>query len=70
MERFIRGDSSRHTGGNGLGLSIAKDLSKLNGGTLSIQIDGDLFVAKIKLDNIKLLWYSKLPKRIITFWKL
>lgn len=69
MERFIRGDSSRHTGGNGLGLSIAKDLSKLNGGTLSIQIDGDLFVAKIKLDNIKLLWYSKLPKRIITFWK-
>lgn len=55
MERFIRGDSSGHTGGNGLGLSIAKDLSKLNGGTLSIQIDGDLFVAKIKLDNIKLL---------------
>ena len=55
MERFIRGDSSRHTSGNGLGLSIAKDLSKLNGGTLSIQIDGDLFVAKIKLDNIKLL---------------
>ena len=55
MERFIRGDSSRHTAGNGLGLSIAKDLSKLNGGTLSIQIDGDLFVAKIKLDNIKLL---------------
>ena len=55
MERFIRGDSSRHMGGNGLGLSIAKDLSKLNGGTLSIQIDGDLFVAKIKLDNIKLL---------------
>lgn len=55
MERFIRGDSSRHMGGNGLGLSIAKDLSKLNGGTLSIQIDGDLFVTKIKLDNIKLL---------------
>lgn len=55
MERFIRGDSSRHMGGNGLGLSIAKDLSKLNGGTLSIQIDGDLFVAKLKLDNIKLL---------------
>lgn len=55
MERFIRGDSSRHTGGSGLGLSIAKDLSKLNGGTLSIQIDGDLFVAKLNLDNIKLL---------------
>lgn len=49
MERFIRGDSSRHTGGNGLGLSIAKDLCKINGGTLSIEIDGDLFVAKIEL---------------------
>lgn len=79
MERFIRGDSSRHTGGNGLGLSIAKDLSKLNGGTLKIEIDGDLFVSRLELplkllkkwffylDNAKLLWYSKLPKRIIAF---
>lgn len=49
MERFIRGDSSRHTGGNGLGLSIAKDLSKLNGGTLKIEIDGDLFVSRLEL---------------------
>lgn len=49
MERFIRGDSSRYTGGNGLGLSIAKDLSKLNGGTLKIEIDGDLFVSRLEL---------------------
>ena len=49
MERFIRGDSSRHTGGNGLGLSIAKDLSKLNGGTLKIEIDSDLFVSRLEL---------------------
>lgn len=61
MERFIRGDSSRHTGGNGLGLSIAKDLSKLNGGTLKIEIDGDLFVSRLELP-LKLFkkWFSTL----------
>ena len=42
-ERFVRGDVSRHTEGSGLGLSIAKDLTALQGGTLEIQIDGDLF---------------------------
>lgn len=43
MERFVRGDSSRHTEGSGLGLSIAGNLVELMGGTFQIQIDGDLF---------------------------
>lgn len=43
MERFVRGDSSRHTEGSGLGLSIAKNLAALQGGNLRINIDGDLF---------------------------
>jgi len=43
MERFVRGDSSRNTEGNGLGLSIAKNLAELQGGKLNIEIDGDLF---------------------------
>lgn len=43
MERFVRGDSSRHTEGSGLGLSIAKNLTALQGGNLRINIDGDLF---------------------------
>lgn len=43
MERFVRGDSSRHTEGSGLGLSIAKNLMELMGGHFEIQIDGDLF---------------------------
>lgn len=45
MERFVRGDSSRNTEGNGLGLSIAKSLAELQKGSLSISIDGDLFKA-------------------------
>lgn len=43
MERFTRGDAARSTEGSGLGLSIAKDLVRLQGGTFGIQLDGDLF---------------------------
>ena len=43
MERFVRGDSSRNTEGNGLGLSIAQSLTDLMNGNLALQIDGDLF---------------------------
>ena len=45
MERFVRGDRSRTTEGNGLGLSIARSLTELQKGTLTIKIDGDLFKA-------------------------
>ena len=46
-ERFVRGDVSRTTEGSGLGLSIAKDLTALQGGKLEITIDGDLFKASV-----------------------
>lgn len=42
-ERFIRGDSSRSTEGSGLGLSIAKSLVQVQGGSFEIYLDGDLF---------------------------
>lgn len=42
-ERFIRGDSSRTTEGSGLGLSIAKSLVQVQGGSFEIFLDGDLF---------------------------
>ena len=47
-ERFIRGDISRHTEGSGLGLSIASDLVKLQGGSMKIMVDGDLFKVEIR----------------------
>lgn len=48
-ERFVRGDKSRSNEGNGLGLSIAKELCKLQNGSLRLTIDGDLFKAKVML---------------------
>ena len=50
--RFVRGDSSRHTEGSGLGLSIAEDLTKLQGGTFRIDTDGDLFKVTLTFDTI------------------
>ena len=49
MERFVRGDSSRAGEGSGLGLNIAKSLAELQGGTLNLDIDGDLFKATLEL---------------------
>jgi signal transduction histidine kinase len=52
MERFVRGDTSRHTEGSGLGLSIAKSLTQLQQGTFDIAIDGDLFKATLTFPKI------------------
>lgn len=49
MERFTRGDASRHTEGSGLGLSIAGSLVELQQGSLHIAIDGDLFKVTVEL---------------------
>lgn len=49
LERFKRGDQSRHSEGSGLGLSIAKSLTELQGGTFRVDVDGDLFKATVTL---------------------
>lgn len=47
MERFVRGDQARTTEGSGLGLSIARDLVKMQDGEFQIYLDGDLFKVMI-----------------------
>ena len=46
-ERFVRGDVARNTEGSGLGLSIAKSLTELQGGKFQLYLDGDLFKVTI-----------------------
>lgn len=52
MERFVRGDGSRNTEGNGLGLSIARSLTELQNGKFELIIDGDLFKVLLIFDRI------------------
>ncbi len=53
MERFVRGDASRSTEGSGLGLSIAQNLVHLQGGSLKVEVDGDLFKATVQLPALQ-----------------
>ena len=48
MERFVRGDSSRSSEGNGLGLSIARSLTELQKGSFHLDVDGDLFKVTLR----------------------
>ncbi len=52
-ERFIRGDVSRNTEGSGLGLSIAKSLTELQGGVFKLYLDGDLFKVTVIFTTVK-----------------
>ena len=53
MERFTRGDVSRTTEGSGLGLSIAQNLTKMQGGEFKLYVDGDLFKVMISFPRIR-----------------
>ena len=53
MERFVRGDSSRNTEGNGLGLSIAGSLMELMKGEMKLSVEGDLFKVTLEFDRVE-----------------
>lgn len=53
LERFTRGDASRNSEGNGLGLSIAKSLTELQNGKLSLTVDGDLFKVTLRFPVVE-----------------
>ena len=53
MERFVRGDKSRHTEGSGLGLSIAKSLTQIQGGEFDLTVDGDFFKVVLKFPVVQ-----------------
>ena len=52
LERFVQGDNSRKSEGNGLGLSIAKSLTELQNGTMELTTDGDLFKVVLRFQTI------------------
>ena len=52
-ERFVQGDEARASEGSGLGLSIAKNLTKSLGGDFDLQLDGDLFKVTLTFDVYK-----------------
>ena len=47
-ERFVRNDASRNSEGSGLGLAIAKSFTELQGGSIKVLVDGDLFKVILK----------------------
>ena len=53
VDRFVRGDKSRHDGGSGLGLAIAKSFTEAMKGSFCIETDGDLFKAIVEFPLIK-----------------
>lgn len=47
--QFVRGDTSRHGDGSGLGLFIADRLTALMAGRLTVTVDQDRFIAAVEL---------------------
>lgn len=53
LQRFSRGDASRSTEGNGLGLSIAESFTQVCGGKFYLNIDGDLFKVMMAFEEVE-----------------
>lgn len=53
MGRFYRADEAGHTEGHGLGLSIAKSLAEMQGGSFNVSCSGGVFTAVLEFDITK-----------------
>ena len=53
MERFVRGDKARTTQGHGLGLAISSSYVRNMGGSLEIELDGDLFKVNLEFPYVE-----------------
>ena len=52
VERFVRADTSRTSEGSGLGLSIVQSFTEACGGSFSIELNADLFIACVSFPLI------------------
>jgi signal transduction histidine kinase len=53
LQRFTRGDRARSSEGSGLGLSIAESFTRVCGGELQIELEGDMFKVYLSFDPVK-----------------
>jgi signal transduction histidine kinase len=51
LQRFTRGDQARTSEGSGLGLSIAESFTRVCGGELRVEVEGDMFKIYLSFDQ-------------------
>ncbi len=51
LQRFARGDQARTSEGSGLGLSIAESFTRVCGGDLRVEVEGDMFKIYLSFDQ-------------------
>jgi signal transduction histidine kinase len=51
LQRFTRGDQARTSEGSGLGLSIAESFTRVCGGDLRVEVEGDMFKIYLSFDQ-------------------
>ncbi len=53
LQRFARGDQARTSEGSGLGLSIAESFTRVCGGDLRVEVEGDMFKIYLSFDRVE-----------------
>ncbi len=53
LQRFTRGDQARTSEGSGLGLSIAESFTRVCGGELRVEVEGDMFKIYLSFDQVE-----------------